>query len=250
MPNWCYNKLVVSATRKSDLYDFVEKMGCEDEEGNQCEFTFNALVKRPKSEEGNWYDWNVNNWGTKWDASEPSVYVNDVDYKVDVTFDTAWSPPIEWLEKVAPQFPQLQFSLLYHEGGMGFAGELICEDGKEFSHAQYGSGEEGYWMIATEGLDDDEIEDRAKENITYNALDYWEYSLDRLVEILGEEKRLELENLLIVKKLSGDLGNSTPKQYSGGDIEDIVDKLMGKDKFFEHLFNEKKEKGELRRYAV
>ena len=37
-------------------------------------------------------------------------------------FYTAWSPPIEFLKKVAVQWPALQFVLAYEEPGMGFKG--------------------------------------------------------------------------------------------------------------------------------
>lgn len=249
MPNWCSNKLVVSATSKKDLDEFVVKMGGQDEEGDKREFTFNALVPRPKAEENNWYDWNVKNWGTKWDASESSVYIHDEEFRVNITFDTAWSPPIEWLEKVAPQFPKLNFTLLYYEGGMGFAGELELEEGQEYRHSQYGTGEEGYWNIATDGMDDDEIEERAREYIESNALSDWHYGFNRLIEIIGEDKKEELENIIIIKKLAGEMQYSKGDEYIGEEIEDIVEQLMGKDKFHEFLFNDFKKKNMLKKYA-
>jgi len=249
VPNWCSNKLIVGATNEKDLDDFVSKMGGEDEDGDVREFSFNALVPRPKTESTNWYDWNCNNWGTKWDASEPSVYISDEDFKVDITFDTAWSPPIEWLQKVAPQFPKLQFTLLYYEGGMGFAGELEYEEGQEYRHSQYGSDDEGYWNIATDGMDDDEIEERATEYIQDTALSDWYYDFNRLVEIIGEEKKAELENLILIKKLAGEMEYSKSDEYSGEDIEDIVEQLMGTENFIKFLIEDFKKKNVLKRYA-
>ena len=37
-------------------------------------------------------------------------------------FYTAWSPPIEFLQTVAVQWPALHFVLAYEEPGMGFKG--------------------------------------------------------------------------------------------------------------------------------
>ena len=37
-------------------------------------------------------------------------------------FDSAWAPPINWLEVVAQLFPKLKFTLKYDEPGMGFMG--------------------------------------------------------------------------------------------------------------------------------
>ena len=37
----------------------------------------------------NWYDWNRENWGTKWNAYDTEVVVE----RMIIRFDTAWSPP-------------------------------------------------------------------------------------------------------------------------------------------------------------
>lgn len=40
------------------------------------------------------------------------------------TFDSAWSPPIAFVEKAAELFPLLDFHMEFEERGMGFAGEF------------------------------------------------------------------------------------------------------------------------------
>ena len=44
--------------------------------------------------------------------------------------DSAWSPPIEWLRKVARDYPNLFFRLRYAEEGVGFMGVATAEDGE------------------------------------------------------------------------------------------------------------------------
>jgi len=45
-------------------------------------------------------------------------------------FDSAWAPPVMWLEQIAPQFPDLKFKLAYSEPGMNFCGAAYTgEDG-------------------------------------------------------------------------------------------------------------------------
>ena len=41
-----------------------------------------------------WYDWRLKHWGTKWPACEVKITQDDTDF-LEVTFDTAWSPPEE-----------------------------------------------------------------------------------------------------------------------------------------------------------
>lgn len=52
-----------------------------------------------------WYDWRCENWGCKWNASETEIFtpldeVKDGEF-VEIQFNTPWSPPIGWLNKVA-----------------------------------------------------------------------------------------------------------------------------------------------------
>ena len=52
-------------------------------------------------------------------------------------FDTAWSPPIPVIEKLAAMFPDHTFELKYFEGGMGFSGHARWSEGSEEFHHQY-----------------------------------------------------------------------------------------------------------------
>lgn len=71
-----------------------------------------------------WYEWQISNWGTKWDLCEASVNIIDKN-TVTVYFDTAWSPPIEAYEKMLDQ--GFSINAYYYEPGMAFAG--IWKDG-------------------------------------------------------------------------------------------------------------------------
>lgn len=66
-----------------------------------------------------WYDWNCANWGTKWEVCEPFCTGHDKDY-LTASFDTAWSPPIQFYEKMK----ELGFAIraFYYEPGMAFCG--------------------------------------------------------------------------------------------------------------------------------
>lgn len=75
----------------------------------------------------NWYEWNCANWGTKWDAGESDIC--DMGEDVEIRFDTAWAPPIEWLKTTELKFPDLNFELHYDEPGMAFKG--VYSNGKD-----------------------------------------------------------------------------------------------------------------------
>jgi hypothetical protein len=73
----------------------------------------------------NWYDWNLHNWGTKWDVAESSY---DKEEKV-LEFQTAWSCPEEILIKLVEKFPQLQFEGIYADEDWGSNAGYINSDG-------------------------------------------------------------------------------------------------------------------------
>jgi len=70
----------------------------------------------------NWYDWNIANWGTKWDVGEEGsdVGYTEGDTTVGLSFDSAWSPPIQFYDKME----ELGFTVkaYYYEPGMAFCG--------------------------------------------------------------------------------------------------------------------------------
>ena len=78
------------------------------------------------------YQWQTDHWGTKWDVSD--VYIDRDERWWRADFDTAWSPPVYFLEKVSKDFPNLVFSMTYYEGGMGFAGKVEFRGGECTEH--------------------------------------------------------------------------------------------------------------------
>ena len=89
-----------------------------------------------------WYNWNVANWGTKWDASD--VYQTDYtdgDSATQYEFQTAWSPAEPVIVALAEKFPDLRSEHRYCEGGMGYAGEVVYENGSEIYRQEYDQAE-------------------------------------------------------------------------------------------------------------
>ena len=126
MPNWCNNTLTIQGEEK-DVEKFAKKLHKIRNENNKVEDLLKTFVSMPKkSNPDDWYNWNCDNWGTKWDACESYINHNDIDF-FSVTFDTAWSPPIEWIKYIMKDFPDLRFSLEYDEPGCAFGGNLQAQ---------------------------------------------------------------------------------------------------------------------------
>ena len=88
-----------------------------------------ALLNEKMYGHKDWYNWSVDNWGTKWDACD-SVTNNDTENELHLGFDTAWSPPTPWLQKVTEKYKLLKFTLEYTEEGMGFEGKTFARNGE------------------------------------------------------------------------------------------------------------------------
>lgn len=151
MPNWNQNYLRVTGD-KEQLKDLKEKAKGKDADGNDVVLSFQSLVPMPeelkdtvspipeneeekyaklKDKYGapNWYDWRRMNWGVKWDANWTQVH-EDTDEVWDISFDTAWCPPVQLIGKLAEMYPKLRFVLEFREEGMAFEGRTEAENGE------------------------------------------------------------------------------------------------------------------------
>lgn len=79
-----------------------------------------------------WYEWDIENWGTKWNACG---YYEDTDYSHHynkLEFDTAWSAPHPIIEDLAEKFPTLMISHKWADEDIGNnCGEIVYDNGEE-----------------------------------------------------------------------------------------------------------------------
>ena len=163
MPNWCNNNLVLTHEDPAMIkraYDALERgeflnefvpvpqelkdtvsgfMGDPEEQRKLEEQTKRNVEKYGA---GNWYDFCVNEWGTKWDCGEQGASdIHPEGRMLHTSFDTAWAPPVRAYEKLV----DLGFGVeaMYYEPGMGYCGSW-----------QDGCDEE----VSLEGLSADDIE--------------------------------------------------------------------------------------------
>ena len=109
-----------------DLQIVAGRLG-DDESAEQQALVLQENANRDKYGYANWYDWCVNEWGTKWDVGDEGSATLNEDGSLTASFNSAWSPPIEayrMLEDLG-----FEIKAYYFEGGMMFAG--IYEDGDD-----------------------------------------------------------------------------------------------------------------------
>ena len=175
MPNWCENILKINGIKK-DIEKFYNENKNEDE--NE-ELDFYKCIPMPDKifkgnlgieerklyGDNNWYDFNIKNFGTKWNVSDAefimieiidkesafntikTIYLKTmekdhtlqlgniikkffVEHEAKYNFLTAWSPPISWVAAISEKYPNLKFTLDYVEYGCDFRGTETFENGE------------------------------------------------------------------------------------------------------------------------
>lgn len=109
MPNHCYNEIQIVSNKGLEP---IRKLILN----NEKEVDFNLCAPQPEEvrtspdrlgsedmNKPNWYDWNCENWGTKWNAYESEIIqdIDQYDDLLEVKFTTAWGVPYEWVKRLA-----------------------------------------------------------------------------------------------------------------------------------------------------
>jgi len=88
--------------------DLDAYFGQEKKPDNYETMTFDERMAESMQFKGdNWYNWNIRNWGTKWDANE--VTLNETNGSLSYQFSTAWSPAEGAFRAMVEQHLNLQF---------------------------------------------------------------------------------------------------------------------------------------------
>ena len=143
MPNWCSNTIVVGG-EAADISEFnawlgdgkgvLSKIlptptpltetisGFHGDPEKQAELEKQEQSNLEQFGYRNWYDWNIGNWGTKWDIDAEIDDSNNMDEQVIFSFESAWAPPQKAIAILAEKFNKLSFRHSYLEEGVGFVG--------------------------------------------------------------------------------------------------------------------------------
>lgn len=153
MPNWFYMTLEVNG-KEEDILTFVRNVkGSKKYETEGCDFDFNHFIPQPDNlfrdnlstdkekelkQQGipDWYNWNVDNWGTKWNAHCEIVDFNGGDAVFHL--ETAWADPRPVIHKMIEMYPNLSFIIEGEEESQSYG--IYIDSAKDF----YGEEEPSY----------------------------------------------------------------------------------------------------------
>jgi hypothetical protein len=149
MPNWCSNNLVLTHEDPAMIqraYDALERgeflsefipvpeqlkivAGMVSDEAEQAKLEADTKRNVEELGYGNWYDYCVGEWGTKWDVGQQGCQdIHPEGRMLHTSFDSAWSPPVNAYEKLMDM--GFGVEAMYYEGGMAYAGTWTdgCDD--------------------------------------------------------------------------------------------------------------------------
>lgn len=207
MPNWCSNtltvqhsdtdklKILAQAFDNECLFDAIKPVpealknpGTTSFGGSDADAK-DQLRKQLLAEYGysSWYDFCVDQWGTKWEAnSYDKADYQDGDTVLQLSFDTAWSPPLGIYQALLSQGYEVE--AMYYESGGGYAG--VWENGTDDYYDISGMTSQEVASALPSELDDcfnisESMADWEAENEDSEELRHW---VEEGVEKLGLDK--------------------------------------------------------------
>ena len=159
MPNWCNNTITIEHKDSAKINEVINSLTTKKSEDSNESLFFPyckpepdykttpvahtypeineqfakteedkiiARENKPTIRDDSWWDWRVQNWGTKWNIEVLGKDEIDIN-KNTITFscDTAWSPPLEALEGLENK--GFKVSCEYYESGNAFVGRYETE---------------------------------------------------------------------------------------------------------------------------
>src|SRR5210317_158198 len=193
MPNWCNNTITLTGPKEkiTAIYEKAKEDNALLQQlypmPTQLEGTTSPAPKEGKVQplvdgHDNWYDWRVENWGTKWDVDADYLELSDDGTTITGWFDSAWAPPIHAYEFFLTENEDCSISSLYYEGGMDFAGKW-----EDFAD-----------MTVTPGdFTADEMED-PNSGLIYDINE--QFNMSEFVREYEEEQKTETEKFIVDKE--------------------------------------------------
>lgn len=127
MPNDCYNYLEAPDGDISLIADYFSTRKRSYSPLPDVFLDFTKILPIPKKlrkteapkDQPNWYDWCVENWGTRSNSYDGQVTEDGIG------FNTAWAPPSPLIAVLANQIDK-PLRMVYDEPGMDFCGEVLA----------------------------------------------------------------------------------------------------------------------------
>ncbi len=196
MPNWCNNNVTISHNDSAKIEALAASVregkflghvipvpedlqivaGSVGDPVEQAELERKTAENVEKYGYGNWYDFCVARWGTKWEVDTyEGENVKVENNTIEFGFDSAWSPPMGVYEELVEQ--GYEVVAYYYEPGMGYVGKY--DNGVDDCYDYSGTDSKTVRDVIGDELDD-------MYGISESMAEYEAENMDELEEFLTE----------------------------------------------------------------
>ena len=88
------------------------------------------LSKKEEKGMPEWWNWRVNNWGTKWSVNSDNIELEEKKGSLTYRFETAWAYPEPVIQRLSEMFPDADILLSFYEPGCIGRGSVTYKGGE------------------------------------------------------------------------------------------------------------------------
>jgi hypothetical protein len=195
MPNWCENEITITG----DVSEIVKAF--DSIENKEERNVFKTLIGLPdgisqEEYEKDWYNINLNRFGTKWDISYEDCDPQEFDDELVLTPNTAWSPPIEFCVNLAKKYG-VEVEMYYFESAMDFCGKTYIlpdgtyiEDDYKYMEGQYRFESDYFWLDIRDNIENSIYEGKSLEQFMVDYPYLSEEDKQEVIEIFKDNENI------------------------------------------------------------
>jgi hypothetical protein len=195
MPNWCENEITITG----DISEIVKSL--DSIENKEERNVFKTLIGLPdgisqEEYEKDWYNINLNRFGTKWDISCEDCEPQEFDDVLVLTPNTAWSPPTEFCVNLAKKYG-VEVEMYYYESGMDFCGKTYIlpdgtyiEDDYKYMEGQYRFESDYFWLDIRDNIENSIYEGKSLEQFMVDYPYLSEEDKQEVIEIFKDNESI------------------------------------------------------------
>ena len=121
----------VNKRKNTNFLTLEEVATCDDEwDAHRAKEIIQNIKAFEQTGYHNWYTWNLDNWGVKWEASKCTSKELPDFFTIVFSFDSPWGTPEHFVRELSKLYPNATFEMVSGSIENDTHYEFTCEDGK------------------------------------------------------------------------------------------------------------------------
>jgi len=121
----------VNKRKNTNFLTLEEVASCDDEwDAHRAKEIIQNIKAFEQTGYHDWYTWNLDNWGVKWEASKCTSKELPDFFTIVFSFDSPWGTPEHFVRELSKLYPNATFEMVSGSIENDTHYEFTCEDGK------------------------------------------------------------------------------------------------------------------------